>query len=99
MKNFYLTLLIIFSTFSVFSQVVVTFSGGQGGTWDLPCGVTDITVEVWAAGGGGGKGQKASSGGGGAGGGGGEYLLIPLSGLSAGTQFNYNVGVGGSGSS
>jgi len=82
-----------------FSQSEVIFNGGESGTWTLPCGVTDITVEIWAAGGGGGKGVKASSGGGGGGGGGGEYIIVSLSSLSAGSQFTYNVGIGGSGSS
>ncbi len=80
-----------------FSQSEVIFNGGESGTWTLPCGVTDITVEIWAAGGGGGKGVKASSGGGG--GGGGEYIIVSLSSLSAGSQFTYNVGIGGAGSS
>ncbi len=86
----------------------VTFSGsgtcGAGpvtGTWQVPCNVTAITVDVYGAGGGAGGGGGGSNGGlyntrGGGGGGGGAYTSVTIS-VTPGSVFTYSVGAGGCG--
>lgn len=82
--------------FSAFSQTVITDNIPGTKNFTVPCGVTSITVEAW---GGGGGGQKAngnpSAGGGGSGGG---YVKTTIA-VTAGNNYSYFVGSGGSGNS
>ncbi|MCA1807795.1 MAG: hypothetical protein LC687_08120, partial [Actinobacteria bacterium] len=50
-------------------ETVSTFTTSGTDTWDVPAGVTSVSVELWGAGGGGGGGSSSSSGGAGGGGG------------------------------
>ena len=59
-------------------------------TWNVPQGITSVTVEIWGGGGGGGS----SDDGGGGGGGGGGYAKAVIT-TSPGAEFNYSVGAGG----
>ncbi|MEX0812806.1 MAG: PKD domain-containing protein [Chitinophagales bacterium] len=108
MKIFKILLTALFALFStsIYAQDE-TFagnpcgSGANSSTWDVPCGVTEITVEVYGAGGGGGGGGGGSNGGffntrGGGGGGGGGYTTITIN-VTPGSTFNYSVGAGGCG--
>ena len=75
--------------------------GATTGTWQVPCNVTAITVQLYGGGGGAGGGGGGSDGGvfntrGGGGGGGGAYSSITLS-VAPGDVFNYTVGAGGCG--
>lgn len=76
-------------------------TGANSGTWEVPCGVTEITVEVYGAGGGAGGGGGGSGGGvcdtyGGGGAGGGAYTSLTFN-VTPGTSFNYSAGAGGCG--
>ena len=61
------------------------------GTWTVPSGVTEITVECW---GGGGSGQQPPGGSRGAGGGGGAYSKSTIN-VNPGDVYNFCVGSGG----
>jgi hypothetical protein len=71
-----------------------TFNSGSG-NWVVPCGVTQVTVELWGAGGGGGS--SAGNNVGGAGGGGGCYVAQTFA-VSSGDLIAYSVGLGGTAS-
>ena len=73
--------------FSNGSPVLLTTPGT--GTWTVPAGVTNITVEVWGAGGAGGGG--ASGGDREGGGGGGAYAKKTFPGLTPGSNISYYV--------
>ena len=78
---------------SIYSQEVsIDFT--SSGTWTVPAGVTQITVEAWGAGGGGGGSTQHQQGG--SGGGGGAYAKGPLS-VTPGVSISVNVGQGGNG--
>lgn len=64
--------LVVISPKESFSETVETFT--TSGTWDVPDGVTSVTVECWGGGGSGGGGTN-SSGAGGGGGAGGQYSI------------------------
>lgn len=71
------------------------------GVFDVPCGVTNVTVELYGGGAGGGGGGGGSSGGvcdtyGGGSGGGGAYTTLTLD-VTPGSSFNYSIGAGGCG--
>lgn len=77
--------------------------GATTGTWQVPCNVTAITVQLYGGGGGAGGGGGGSNGGlfetrGGGGGGGGAYSSITLS-VVPGDVFTYSIGAGGCGGS
>jgi len=88
----------------------VTLPGATGcgaaavtGTWTVPCGVTNVTIEVYGGGGGAGGGGGGSNGGffntrGGGGGGGGGYTTITIN-VTPGSTYNYSIGSGGCGGS
>jgi gliding motility-associated-like protein len=92
-----------------FSQDV-TLSGAAtcgatpvAGTWQVPCGVNSISIEVYGAGGGAGGGGGGSNGGlfntrGGGGGGGGGHTSITIN-VTPGSNFSYVIGSGGCGGS
>lgn len=72
-------------------------TGGQNcGTFTVPCGVTEIFVQVW--GGGGAGGAADGNGDMGSGAGSGAYSEITLT-VTAGDQFDYCAGAGGEGGS
>jgi hypothetical protein len=83
-------LLAWFSVISLFPQAPTTFT--SNGTFTVPAGVTEITIECWGAGGGGGS--RTSSTGGTGGGGGGAYSRMKLN-VAPGTQYKVVVGTGG----
>jgi hypothetical protein len=66
------------------------------GTFTVPPGVTEITIEAWGAGGAGG-GAASAGGSAGSGGGGGQYARVTIS-VSADQIFNVSIGLGGIGS-
>lgn len=67
------------------------------GTFTVPEGVTEITVETWGAGGAGGKFNRVSSGNSSGGGGGGAYSKSTVS-VTSGQIYYYSVGAGGTSS-
>ncbi len=67
----------------------------SNGTFTVPAGVTQITVEAWGAGGGGGSGLGSTCWDGGGGGGGGAYARSVIS-VVPGTPYSVTVGTGGS---
>lgn len=73
------------------SASIDSFTTGSG-SWQVPEGVSSITVEIWGAGGGGGG--SSSNNNGGSGGGSGAYTKKTID-VIAGYQFNYSIGVGG----
>lgn len=77
-----------------FGQGTIVFDTPGSGTWVVPCGVTEIEVQVWGAGGAGGgsTGNNRSGGGGGSG----CYGFYTIT-VTAGHVFNYIVGAGGTG--
>lgn len=78
---------------NLYSQTTVTLPNTST-TWNVPCGVTSVTVEVWGAGGAGGVAAgNPSVAGGGSGGG---YVRATYA-VTPNAAINYSVGVGGSG--
>jgi hypothetical protein len=78
---------------SIYSQEVsIDFT--SSGTWTVPAGVTQITVEAWGAGGGGGGSNSNNSGG--SGGGGGGYSMKTFT-VTQNQSISFTVGTGGSG--
>ncbi|WP_044117959.1 T9SS type A sorting domain-containing protein [Alkaliflexus imshenetskii] len=102
-KRYYVASL-FFTLFAVFAMPslmvgqgdmkVETFTTPGNGTWTVPAGVTQITVEAW--GGGGGGGGSNSNNNGGSGGGGGGYATYTIT-VTPGQSIPYTVGAGGSG--
>ena len=90
-----LSFFFIMINITVFSQTAVsqTFNVGDPTTFQVPAGVTSITVEAWGAGGGGGGGISSFPSGGGGGGGyiKNSFTVIPLD------SYTVNVGQGGVG--
>jgi hypothetical protein len=88
-------LFFLFLNLVSFSQTTFTITLNTPGSrsWEVPCGVTTITVQCW--GGGGAGGNAIGSGTAGGGGGGGEYATSTLTGLTPGTLISYTVGAGG----
>ena len=89
--SFAMMLLVLFFGFIIqsFSQGTQTFN--SSGTFIVPAGVFNATVETWGGGGGG----SNSSGSAGGGGGGGAYTKGLLTGLSAGNSISIIVGAAG----
>lgn len=76
-------------------------ASAQAGVFEIPCGVTNVTVQLYGGGGGAGGGGGGSNGGlfdtrGGGGGGGGGFTTITVD-VTPGTMFNYSIGAGGCG--
>lgn len=86
-KGFGLSLLLLF--LACLPSWAVTEVHRNGGTWFVPAGVTEITVESW---GGGGAGGVSNSGEGG--GGGGAYARSTLS-VTPGDRYIIHIGNGG----
>jgi hypothetical protein len=86
MKKLLFIFLVLFLGFSN-AQTTVTFD--SSGTFEVPPGVTEITVEVWGAGGGGATNNQAAGGGGG--GGYARSIIV----VTPGDSFNYIIGQGG----
>ncbi|WP_157804982.1 LamG-like jellyroll fold domain-containing protein [Confluentibacter lentus] len=89
-NSLFFILLSLLLSFEAYSQTTQTFT--TSGTFTVPAGVTEITVEAWGAGGAGG-GTSVDNTRGGGGGGGGAYARSTFTGLIPGT--NYTVTVGG----
>jgi hypothetical protein len=68
-----------------------TFNSGSG-SWIVPCGVTEVQVQVWGGGGAGGGSNHSNASGGGGGGGG--YTSVTVA-ISEGQIIGYQVGSGG----
>ncbi len=88
-------LLFLFNQQVSFGQTTRTLTFTSPGTWTVPAGVTEITVEAW--GGGGAGGGSTINGKGGSGGGGGGYCINVFT-VTPGQKINYTVGAGGTGS-
>lgn len=92
--------------FSVAQDVTLPGPGpcnasASSGSWTVPCGVTNVTIQVYGGGGGAGGGGGGSNGGlfdtrGGGGAGGGGYTTITID-VTPGSSFSYTVGAGGCG--
>lgn len=78
---------------SIYSQEV-SKDFTSSGTWTVPAGVTQITVEAWGAGGGGGGSNSDNNGG--SGGGGGGYSMKTFT-VTQNQSISFTVGTGGSG--
>lgn len=79
------------------AQTTVVDLTAATGTWTVPAGVTQLTVECWGGGGGGGKGTAGWSGNACGGGGGGAYAKKTIQ-VTPGQVIGFSVGRGGSGS-
>ena len=105
--RFVIILIITFSSLITFAQDV-TVPGPPGcgaapisSTFDVPCGVSTVAIELYGGGAGGGGGGGGSSGGvcdtyGGGSGGGGAYTTVTID-VTPGSTFNYTIGGGGCG--
>lgn len=78
---------------SIYSQEV-SKDFTSSGTWIVPAGVTQITVEAWGAGGGGGGSNSNNKGG--SGGGGGGYSMKTFT-VTQNQSISFTVGTGGAG--
>jgi len=94
MRKLLYSFLFLFITYSSFAQIVSTYT--TTGSWTVPDGATQVTVEIWGAGGAGGGSNFSGYGGGGGGGGG--YSIKTFS-VTAGQTINYTIGTGGTASS
>jgi hypothetical protein len=87
MKFLFRTFILLMGFQSGFAQTTQTFT--SSGTFTVPAGVTEITVELWGGGGSGGNVQGGSGGGGG-----GAYTRAVLT-VAPGNSFTVTVGGGG----
>jgi hypothetical protein len=97
---FMFLLLLFFVSSKLSAQTITEIISAPvvGATWIVPCGVTEISVQIRGAGGGGGSASQGSGGTyGGAGGGGGGYAEAIYT-VLPGQTFTYTVGTGGAGS-
>jgi hypothetical protein len=78
-------------SFSQTTYTVVLNTPGSN-TWQVPCGITSITVQCWGGGGAGGGSYNSKNG---AGGGGGGGFASSIYTVTPGTSFSYTVGQGG----
>ncbi len=85
------------SSLAISAQTITVDLTSATGTWTVPAGVTQITVEGWGGGGGGGKATTGWSGNGCAGGGGGAYAKKNAITVTPGQVISYSIGQGGSG--
>lgn len=95
--GFFLSLIMIFVSgfgFSAKGQETIVETFTSSGTWTVPAGVTEITVEAWGAGGGGGGSTQHQQGG--SGGGGGAYAKGQLI-VNQVESVSVDVGQGGNG--
>jgi hypothetical protein len=91
-QNFLLIILFLLPLFSVAQTTTVTLTTVGSGSWQVPYGVTSITVECYGGGGGGGgRGTLTDAAPGGGGGGYGKSIIS----VSCGQVYYYSVGGGG----
>lgn len=83
--------LLLLSSLAIGQANSTTYPAGTH-TFEVPAGVTEITVEVWGAGGGGGGSSQNNRGG--SGGGGGGYAMNVFS-VTSGDDIIFSVGAGG----
>lgn len=95
-KKMYALVSGMISSALLFSQTT-TVTLTSGGSWVVPAGVSQITVECWGGGGGGGRAEN--SGRACAGGGGGAYAKKNAILVTPGQTISYSIGAGGSGGS
>jgi hypothetical protein len=88
------SLLIIVGIGSVLGQTTVVFDTPGPGSFIVPAGVTELTVECWGAGGAGARATSTASNRTRAGGGGGAYARSTFT-VSPGSTYSYSVGQGG----
>ncbi len=93
LKNSFVALVLLLGHVAL-AQTVQTFNTPGTGTFTVPAGVTEITVEAW---GGGGRGGSRTSGSGQYGGGGGGAYSRQVIAVTPGQAINYTVGAGSSG--
>lgn len=99
LKTFFFAAMLCFFCGSATAQTTLTQSFTSNGSWVVPAGVTEVTIECWGAGG---AGSYRNAGGigspdnPGAGGGGGAYAKKVLT-VEAGKTLTVVVGQGGSG--
>lgn len=96
MRNLYNLLLVVLFSLggALYGQTTDTYT--SNGTFEVPPGVTEITVECW--GGGGRGGERTGSSGTGGGGGGGAYARSVLS-VTPGDTYSVTIGAGSSNTS
>jgi hypothetical protein len=85
----------VFAMTKTNAQTTVDFTTAGATTWEVPAGVTSLTIETW---GGGGCGGLRTSTGRTGGGGGGAYSRTTSLAVTAGQTIFINVGAGGDGS-
>ena len=88
-------LLSFFHQDTIAQLTTFTNSTPGSGLWLAPAGVSAVNVECWGGGGAGGGATGNPAGGGG--GGGGSYVRTSSIAVTAGLNYNYNVGNGGTG--
>ncbi|WP_299777410.1 GEVED domain-containing protein [uncultured Formosa sp.] len=91
------TLVLCFALIGVngFGQTVVNLSTPGTGTYEIPCGVTKIDIEVWGSGGAGGGSTIKNAGG--DGGDAGKYASNSNISVAEGEILNYTIAAGGTG--
>ncbi|HEX9980832.1 MAG TPA: PKD-like domain-containing protein [Flavobacterium sp.] len=92
--NFILLIFLFAGNYLTAQVTTAIFNAPANGTFNIPAGVTSVTVQAWGGGGGGGGSNSNNAGGSGGGAGGyvsGTFTVTPL------TSFNYTVGAGGTG--
>jgi hypothetical protein len=84
---------LVFMPFAIVDgQEMATHTYTTNGTFTVPAGITEITIEAWGAGGGGGGSNSNNNGG--SGGGGGGYTINAFT-VTPGQSIPYTVGGGG----
>ncbi|MBP1838124.1 GEVED domain-containing protein [Formosa algae] len=94
-KQFTLVLCFALIGVSGFGQTVVNLSSPGTGTYEIPCGVTKIDIEVWGSGGAGGGSTIRNAGGNG--GDAGKYSSSSNISVAEGEILNYTIAAGGAG--
>lgn len=92
--NSFLLFIGLLTSFFGVGQVTVTINTPGAGSWVVPCGVTEIQVQLWGAGGAGGGSTGNNKSGGGGGSGCYGFFTIPV---TEGASISYTVGAGGAG--
>lgn len=92
--NSFLLFFGLLTSFFGVGQTTVTINTPGAGSWVVPCGVSEIQVQLWGAGGAGGGSTGPNSSGGGGGSGCYGFFTIPV---TEGASISYTVGAGGAG--
>jgi hypothetical protein len=92
--NSFLLFIGLLTSFFGVGQTTVTINTPGSSSWVVPCGVTEIQVQLWGAGGAGGGATSNNNSGGGGGSGCYGFFTIPV---TEGASIPYTVGAGGAG--